>query len=268
MSDSPVIIVTGASRGLGASVALWLGKAGCKVSLMARSKAELKRVAEHVERMGGNSMPFSADVADPAACRRVVEETFKSFGRLDGLVNNAAVLQPLAPVALADSESWRYNIEVNLLGPFYMSRVAIPHLRKQKGRIVNVSSGAANSPIESASAYCITKSGLNYFTRLLAAEEPDLTCVAVRPGVVDTQMQELIRKEGPNTMPPERVSYFLNLKAEGQLESPYVPARSIAWLALHAPKEFSGSFMSYDDPMISGPSRLVFGDKIDISGKI
>jgi NAD(P)-dependent dehydrogenase (short-subunit alcohol dehydrogenase family) len=264
MSDAPVVIVTGASRGLGESVALWLGKAGCKVALMARSKAALERVAEHVKRMGGTPIFFSADVADSTACRNVVEETIKVFGRLDALVNNAALLQPLAPVARVDSKSWRYNIEVNLLGPFYMSQAAILQLRKQKGRIVNVSSGAANSPIESASAYCITKSGLNYLTRLLAAEEPDLTCVAVRPGVVDTQMQALIRKEGPNTMPPEQLAYFLNLKAEGRLESPYVPARSIAWLALHAPKEFSGSFMSYDDPMISRPSRRVFGEKMEI----
>jgi NAD(P)-dependent dehydrogenase (short-subunit alcohol dehydrogenase family) len=229
---------------------------------MARSGDALKSVAKDVERIGGIPMLFSADVADPIACRHVVEETIKSFGRLDALVNNAAVLQPLAPIALADSETWRYNIEVNLLGPFYMSRAAIPQLRKQKGRIVNVSSGAANTLIESASAYCIGKSALNYFTRILAAEEPDLTCVAVRPGVVDTEMQALIRREGPNTMPPERAAYFLNLKAEGNLEPPCVPARSVAWLALHAPKGFSGSFMSYDDPIIGWPSRLVFGEKI------
>jgi hypothetical protein len=64
--------------------------------------------------------------------------------------------------------------------------------------------------------------------------------------------------------PPERAAYFLNLKAEGRLEPPHVPARSIAWLALHAPKEFSGSFMSYDDPLISRPWRLVFGERIAI----
>jgi NAD(P)-dependent dehydrogenase (short-subunit alcohol dehydrogenase family) len=265
MSDNPTVIVTGASRGLGAAVALWLGKAGCTVVLMARSGEALKRVAKDVERLGGFPIPFSADVSDPDACRHVVEETIERFGRLDALVNNAAVLQPLAPVAQADPGDWRYNIEVNLLGPFYMARAAIPELKKQKGRIVNVSSGAATTPIESASAYCITKAALNYFTRLLAGEEPELTCVAVRPGVVDTEMQALIRREGPDTMPPERADYFISLKAEGNLEPPLVPARSIAWLALHAPKDFSGEFMSYDDPVIRQPSRLVFGEHLDLT---
>jgi hypothetical protein len=64
--------------------------------------------------------------------------------------------------------------------------------------------------------------------------------------------------------PPERAAYFLNLKAEGRLEPPHVPARSIAWLALYAPAEFSGSFISYDDPLISRPPRMVFGEKIDM----
>ena len=263
MSSKSVVIITGASRGLGASVARWFGKAGCAVALMARSEDALKRIAKDVERAGGIPVIFSADVAEPDSCRYVVEKTIQEFGRLDALVNNAAVLQPLAPVASAGRKTWRYNIEVNLMGPFYMSQAAIPQLRKQKGRIVNVSSGAANTPIESASAYCISKSALNYFTVLLAAEEPELTCVAVRPGVVDTEMQALIRREGPSTMPAERASYFINLKAEGNLEPPYVPARSIAWLALHAPREFTGSFMSYDDPVISRPSRLVFGEKTD-----
>ena len=262
MRNRPTVIVTGASRGLGAAVALWLGKAGCTVGLVARSGSELKRVAKDVEQLGGMSAPFDADVADPNACRSVVEETTKRFGRLDALVNNAAVLQPLAPVAQTDPGDWRYNIEVNLLGPFYMTRAAIPELKKQKGRIVNVSSGAANTPIASASAYCVTKAALNYFTRLLAEEERGLTCVAVRPGVVDTEMQALIRREGPKTMPPERVEYFISLKAEGSLEPPRIPARSIAWLALHAPKDFSGEFVSYDDPVISRSSRDVFGENL------
>ena len=91
-----------------------------------------------------------------------------------------------------------------------------------------------------------------------------MTCVAVRPCVVDTEMQAQIRREGPKTMPPERAAYFLDLKSEGHLEPPHVPARSIAWLALHAPKDFNGEFVSYDDPVISRSSQLVFDTLFNI----
>ncbi len=260
MHENPVVIVTGASRGLGASVARWLGKVGAGVALMARSTKLLEHVARDVERVGGVPLPLDLDVIDPDACRRVVQKTLETFGRLDALVNNAGVIQPLTPIAQADSEAWHYTLKVNLMGPFYMTRFSIPELRKQKGRIVNVSSGAASTSIESASAYCASKAALNHFTRVLASEESQLTCVAVRPGVVDTDMQTLIRREGSKSMPPEQADYYRSLKTRGQLEPPWVPGRSIAWLALHAPRDFSGDFLDYDDPRISKPSRVVLGE--------
>ncbi len=263
MADIPAVIVTGASRGVGASVARWLGKAGASVVLMARSKDALDKVGRDVERLGGIPLPVTGDVTDPRVCEKTVEGTLERFGKIDALVNNAAVLEPLATVGLSDPDSWRYNIEVNLLGPFYMIRAAISELRKQKGRIVNVSSGAANIAIQAASSYCTAKAGLNQFTSVLAEEEPSLTCVAVRPGVVDTDMQALIRRQGPKAMPSDQLAYYLNLKSEGQLEPPFVPARSIAWLALYAPNDWSGEFMNYDETRISEPALTVFGEHIE-----
>ena len=200
-----------------------------------------------------------ADVADPSACRRVIEAAVDTFGRLDALVNNAGILDPVARIAEGDPDRWRYNLEVNLLGPFYLSRAAIPHLRNVKGRIVNISSGAAQKAIEGWSAYCVAKAGLTHFTRQLAAEEPAITSVALRPGVVDTAMQALIRRAGPKAMTAEKSAYFQTLKDQGQLLDPDVPARAAAWLALSAPASLSGMFLDYDDP------RLAAGDQ-DPSG--
>ena len=76
-------------------------------------------------------------------------------------------------------------------------------------------------------------------------------------------LEDLIRKEGPKTMPSERIAHFINLKDSGALEPPMVPGRAIAWLALHAPKAFSGKFLSYDEPIITRSSRSVFGDSLD-----
>jgi len=174
-------------------------------------------------------------------------------------VNNAGIIQPISSIAHTKPDKWRYNIEVNLLGPFYLIQAAISSLRSQNGRIVNVSSGAANRVLENASAYCAAKAGLNHFTRVLAEEEPELTAVTVRPGVVDTDMQATIRNEGLNVMSEEQLSYYRQLKALGKLEPPEIPARSIAWLALHAPTEFSGQFFDYDDPRIAEPALRAFG---------
>jgi len=258
-TNHPVVIVTGASRGLGAAIARWLAKAGAAVALVARSEEKLREVAADVDRLGGTAHAFKADVSDPIACRSAVETTLDHFGRIDSLVNNAGVVQPLAPIADTRPEEWRHNIEVNLFAPFYLVRAAISELRRHNGRIVNISSGAATMALETVSAYCTGKAALNHFTRVLAAEEAAVTALTVRPGVVDTDMQAVLRNEADNAMPVEQIAYYRQLKERGELESPHIPARAIAWLALYAPREFSGRFLDYDDPQISRPAAELFG---------
>ncbi len=258
-ANLPVVIVTGASRGLGAAVARWLAKARAAVTLISRSEDRLKDVGEDIRSLGGKPLVFKADVSDSESCLSAVKLTLDRFGRIDALVNNAGIVQPISSIARTEPENWRYNIEVNLMGPFYMIQAAIPSLRSQKGRIVNVSSGAANRVLENVSAYCAAKAALNHFTRVLAEEEPGLTAVTVRPGVVDTDMQTTIRNEGENGMSDEQMVYFRQLKTNGRLEPPEIPGRSIAWLALYAPTSFSGQFFDYDDPRIAGPALKAFG---------
>ena len=260
MKSKPVVIVTGASRGVGAAVARCLAGAGTAVTLIARSQNELRHEAQAIDHSGGDCLFVAGDVSDPQFCRSAVEKSLIRFHRLDALVNNAGAIEPIATVADARPADWHYNIAVNLLGPVYMSMAAIPELRGRNGRIVNVSSGAAHHVIAAASAYCAAKAALNQFSRVLAAEEPDLTVIAVRPGVVDTRMQELLRSEGPVKMPPEQAAFYRDLKTAGRLEPPQVPARAIAWLALHAPHEWSGDFMSYDDPQIAEPALAAFAE--------
>jgi NAD(P)-dependent dehydrogenase (short-subunit alcohol dehydrogenase family) len=262
MNKRPVVIVTGASRGLGAAVSGWLAKAGAGVTLVARSEGDLNRVAEDLVRLGGEPLVCGADVSGYDACHRAVARTLDRFGRIDAVVNNAGIVQPIAAIAGSDPAGWRYNIDVNLIGPFNLIRAAVSYLRKQNGRIVNVSSGAANLALEYLSAYCTGKAALNHFTKVLAAEESALTALTVRPGVVDTAMQTYIRREGPKAMPAEQVAYYRQLKDHEQLEPPEIPARSIAWLALHAPRQFSGQFFDYDDPHISRPALQSFGKSL------
>jgi len=258
MNNQPVIIVTGASRGLGAAVAQWLGIAKAHVVLVARSRKGLRQCGQEVEEKGGKSLIVPADVSIPESCREVVTQTVEHFGRLDGVVNNAAIVPPLSFIAEADPRAWKFCAEVNLLGPFYLSKYSIPELRKAHGRIISVSSGAASIPIESASAYCASKAALNHFTAVLAAEERGITALAVRPGVMDTSMQAFLRREGPKVMPEATAAYYKDIQTRGLLESPEIPGRAIAWLALHAPHEMTGKFLSYDDPDIMGPALARF----------
>lgn len=247
MDQRKTVIVTGASRGLGAAVARAGGELGANVALNARSEDALRGVAEEVNAAGGRALVLPGDVSEAGACQRLVEETVERFGRLDGVINNAGVLQPIAPLAEGDPAAWRDNILINVLGPYYLTRFAIPHLRQSQGRVINVSSGAAVRATEGWSAYCTAKAALNHFNRVLAAEEADIVALAVRPGVVDTAMQETIRQEGREGMPAESHRRFVAYHEEGELLPPEVPGRVLALLALYAPAEWSGEFVSWDD---------------------
>jgi NAD(P)-dependent dehydrogenase (short-subunit alcohol dehydrogenase family) len=263
MDQRKIAVVTGASGGLGAAIACWMGKASAIVVLVARSEAELHDVAHHVEQLGGTALVIAADVSNPITCQQIVDTVLKQYKKIDALVNNAGVISPLTDIAHVDIDQWRYALEVNLLGPFYLTRFALPSLIITHGRIVNVSSGAAHIPIPSASAYCASKAALTHFNRVLAEEEPRITTISVRPGVVDTPMQAQIRREGSESMNPTQYAYYMDLKTNDQLEPPEIPARSIAWLALHAPHDMSGEFRNYNDPDIAGPSLSVFGSTLN-----
>ena len=131
---------------------------------------------------GGTALSVPGDVSRADDCDHLVNAAVSHFGRLDALVNNAGILEPIAPIAEADPQAWQRSWAVNVLGPVLMTRAALSHLRESEGRIVHISSGAANRPVVGWGAYCTTKAALNHLNRVLALEEPTLTTIAVRPG--------------------------------------------------------------------------------------
>jgi NAD(P)-dependent dehydrogenase (short-subunit alcohol dehydrogenase family) len=169
-------------------------------------------------------------------------------------VNNAGVLEPIARLAEVDAEALWRNVTVNLFAPFLLTRTALPYLRERRGRVINVSTGAAVRPVAGWSAYGAAKAGLNLLTMTLAKEEPTITTIAVRPGVVDTEMQRQIREEGQGGMEAASHQNFMSLYEGGELLEPEVPGEVLALLALHAPREWSGRFLSWDDEEVA---RLV-----------
>jgi NAD(P)-dependent dehydrogenase (short-subunit alcohol dehydrogenase family) len=247
---SQTAVITGASRGLGAAAARIAGQMKANVALMARTEGDLEIVAEEVRAAGGQALPLVGDVGRSADCKRAIAETVKAFGRIDVLVNNAGMITPISPIAIVDPREWGRNWKVNVLGPVMLTQNALPYLRQCKGRVINVSSGAAVSAIRGWGAFCVAKAGLNHFTRMLAVEEPDITSLSFSPGVVDTAMQATIRRDGAQGMPEEVYARFARYHEDGELLPPEVPACPLAVLAFHAPHEWSGVFLAWNDEQV------------------
>ncbi len=196
-----VVIVTGASRGIGAAAAVALAKAGATLMLTARDSDLLATVAQPIARAGATISSRGCDVSDYGAIARLVAETEDKFGRVDALINNAGVIEPIATVADSDPAVWARNIEINLTGAYYAIRAVLPRMiAAGGGTIVNVSSGAGMRPLEGWSAYCTGKAGLAMLTRAIALENATngIRVFGFQPGTTDTDMQVTIRASGVN----------------------------------------------------------------------
>ncbi|MEJ2749019.1 MAG: SDR family NAD(P)-dependent oxidoreductase [Anaerolineae bacterium] len=256
MSTIPTILITGASRGLGAAAARIAAQLGAAVILNARSAADLEKVAAAINREGGTAVPLPGDVSDTAVVPQLINQAIEQFGRLDALVNNAGMIEPITAIANANTAVIAQNLAVNLLGPMALTQAALPHLRQSQGRVINVSSGAAVNAVPGWAAYCAAKAGLNHVTRVLAEEEPQVTAVTLRPGIINTEMQATIRREGAGGMPPSAYAKYLQYHAQGHLLPPEKPARALAILALYALPEWSGSFLSWNDTQVQAMIQL------------
>jgi 3-oxoacyl-[acyl-carrier protein] reductase len=236
--DGKVIIVTGASRGIGAAASAALAKAGATVVLTARDAHLTEQVAASI---GSSASARPCDVSVYAAFEALVAETKARFGRLDALVNNAGVIEPIASIADSDPAVWARNVDINLTGAYHAIRAVLPGmLAAGGGTIVNVSSGAAIRPLEGWSAYCSAKAGLHMLTRAVALETAGkgIRVFGFQPGTTDTDMQVLIRASGVN--PVSQIP-------RGNLTPVALPARSIVYLCTAAADDLNGQEFSLND---------------------
>ncbi|GIV79864.1 SDR family oxidoreductase [Litorilinea aerophila] len=237
-----VAIITGGGRGIGAAAATRLAQAGAAVVVTARSQEEIEALASRLRQDGAQAIAVPADVSDPEQVEEVVESALDQFGRVDILVNNAGVIWPVEELAETDADEWVYNIYVNMIGPFLMARNVLPLMLEQGyGRILNISSGAAQTPIPGLSAYCAAKAGLDMWTRVLALEltGTGVTANVLYPGMVDTDMQSDIRSVDTSE---SRLNFDLwhRAHAEGRLRSPQEVAGLIYWLVGPWSRRFNG----------------------------
>lgn len=180
-----VVLVTGASSGIGAAIAIAFAENGWDVMAAGRDEARLEEVAEASDRI----VTWTGELAESEDCDELVADTIDEFGELDCLVNNAGIIIR-GKVGDTSDEDWRETMTVNLDVPFFMSRAALPHLVTSEGSIVNIASDWGLRGGERASAYCASKGGLVLLTKAMARDyaRDGLRINAICPGDVDTPM--------------------------------------------------------------------------------
>lgn len=259
------LVVTGASKGLG----LWI----CKHALSLRTSRDgvpddtiqksMFDIVIGVGRSDRESVDIDknlssrfvyvqGDVRDEATINRVL--TILDGKPLHGLINNAGVLEPIGEFEKVDGKRAKECFDINFFAVFCWCQRLMPSLEKcheqagMKARILNVSSGAATKAYRGWSVYCASKAALNMLTQSMAYEHPSVISLAIRPGVVDTEMQQLIRERGEDAMKSDHAK-FINLWEKGELLHPRVPAELMIDLIVKPVLEegVSGRFVALDD---------------------
>jgi 3-oxoacyl-[acyl-carrier protein] reductase len=190
-----VAVVTGGSRGIGRAIAFMLAAEGAKVMICSRRQEEAEMVASEIRSVGGEGAAVRADVARRSEVEGLIVGCVERFGRLDILVNNAAVTKDALVLRMKD-EDWDDVLDVNLKGAFFTTRAALrPMLKQQSGRIVNISSVVGMMGNPGQANYVAAKAGLDGFTRAVAREVASraITVNAVAPGFIETEMTEGLR---------------------------------------------------------------------------
>ncbi|KAL2136406.1 hypothetical protein VTI74DRAFT_3840 [Chaetomium olivicolor] len=242
--ESKVVIVTGASRGIGLAVTEWLLAASHKVVLVSRSAEQLEKLKE---RYPDQVAHLAADMTVADTAWRVKELAILTFGKIDGVVVNHGVLSPMTRIEDASIEEWKKLYDANFFSALALVKETIPHLRRARGRVIFVSSGAATSAYTAWGAYGSSKAALNSLARHVAVEEPEITAVAISPGRVDTDMQKELREKG-TAMSKKDYDTFKSDFEEGRLVKPEQSGGVIAKLSVDARPELSGKYFKWDAP--------------------
>ncbi|KAM3916526.1 3-oxoacyl-[acyl-carrier-protein] reductase FabG-like [Leptodactylus fuscus] len=241
-----VCLVTGASSGIGAGTALLFARLGARLALNGRNEEKLKETAQRCQELCDQKpLLVPGDLADEAVVRGMIEQTVAHFGQLDVLVNNAGILK-MGTTENTTLQSYDEVMKVNTRSLFYLTQLAIPHLIKTKGNIVNVSSLAGLRAFPGALAYCMSKSAVDQLTRCAALElaSNQVRVNAVCPGVIVTELQ---RRAG---LDEEQYTQFLESSQHshplGRAGTVEEVARTIAFLASDAASFITGVTLPVD----------------------
>jgi NADP-dependent 3-hydroxy acid dehydrogenase YdfG len=213
-----VVVITGASSGLGEATARYLAERGATVVLGARRTERLQTLVEKITRGGGKAFARATDVTDPSQVQALVDTAVEQYGRVDVMLNNAGVM-PHSPLERRKIDDWNRTIDINIKGVLYGIAAALPHMQRQKaGHIINVSSVAGHKVGKNNAVYAATKTAVRVISEGLRQEiKPwNLRTTIISPGAVATEL--------PNSITEADVA-----KGIGQFYDEYaIPAESFA----------------------------------------
>lgn len=190
--NDKVVVITGASSGIGAATAIYFSKQSAKLSLVGRKENNLRRIGLYCEKAKGiKPLTIVADLTDDANVEKIVNETIEHFGRIDVLVNNAGIVA-MGGIKNSSIEAYDRVMSTNMRAVYHLTMLCTPHLIESKGCIVNVSSVLGSKASSMALAYNVSKAALDHFTRCTALElAPDGVRVnSVNPGFVKTNIMK------------------------------------------------------------------------------
>ena len=244
-----VAFITGGGRGLGRSIALAMAREGARVVILSRTAEELREVVSRIRGSGGEGNFCEGDVSKAEDVARCIGTAVRDYGRLDILVNNAAVIGPARFLEDADDAAWEKTISTNLRGTFLCCRAAGLVMRERgSGKIINISSGLGQMAYPRFCAYSVSKAGEIQMTRSLAEEwrAMNIQVNAIDPGLMDTGFQEGVRSLGPEVLGKELHERFAEFKKKGLLKGPDKVAPLAVYLASPSSDHLSGHFGTLD----------------------
>lgn len=213
---------------------------------VSRSEKELKSLS--AEYGSERVQIVIGDVSKPETSTKALKLAIEKFGQVNSIIANAGVLDPVDQVANADVKGWRELFDINFFAVVDLVQQSIPELRKTKGNIVAVLSGASTTAYNGWGAYGASKAALNHFILSVATEEADINAISVAPGVVDTNMQNDIRNKFGKNMTKDSLKKFVDLHKNNELLPPEVPATCYVNLALNGwDKALDGKYLRIND---------------------
>lgn len=239
-------LVTGASRGIGAAIALAYAECGADVALAARSTADLEGLAGKIEATGRRAIPITCDVTDPDQVRACVERTIAGLGKVDVLVNNAGGTRFVVPFMATREEGWLKVIGLNLNSVFYFCKAVGGHmLERRSGSVINLASGAALHASPTLSSYGVAKAGVVNLARTLAVEwgHAGIRVNAICPGWVRTDLNRNLWED------EQTAAAMVSRTSLGRWGETEDVAGAAVWLASDASAYVTGATIVIDGGM-------------------
>ncbi|EQB36647.1 MULTISPECIES: SDR family NAD(P)-dependent oxidoreductase [Virgibacillus] len=245
--DKKVAVITGAGSGMGREEALLFAKEGAKVIASDIQEDAVKEVVKEIKSNGGEALALTHDVTSENDWKHVIKSTMDAFGKLDVLVNNAGISQP-EPMEELTLERWHQIININLTSTFLGIKLAVPHMRENKGgSIVNISSIAGLTGSQGAGAYTASKGGVRMLTKAAAVDygKDNIRVNSVHPGFIKTPMSATFFER------EDMKQWFLSQTALPQLGRPIEVAEAVLFLASDAAYHITGVELPVDGGVVA-----------------